>query len=148
MSRANRIEYALVAWLNGKSYVTALVGSRIQPPPLPDPPALPAIAYQRISTVRAGDMKGFAGIETVRIQFTSWGALPEDAADVAEALRNALDGLVWQLLTSSTGSFYVQSAFLGGDRDLGAPSPELAQQRMYGVQADLLIAYSQTQPTH
>ena len=151
MARTGRIEYALVAWLNSKTYLTALVGARIEPAPLPDPPTLPAVAYQRIGTVRAEDVQGFTGLESVRMRFTSWGALPEDAGDVAEALRNALDGLVGKTLTWSGGSFYVQSAFLEGDRDVGMPaaaSPELAGQRMYGVAADLKIAYSQTIPTH
>lgn len=148
--RSNRIEYALVGWLNTKGYLTSLVGSRIQPPPLAAPPALPAVTYQRISAVRAGDTRGSAGLEMVRIRFTSWGALPEDAGDVAEALRNALDGLVGRTLTWANGSFYVQSAFLEGDRDVGmeAASPELSAQRLYGVQADLKIAYSQTIPSH
>lgn len=148
MTDANRIEYALVAWLLTKSYVTDLVVDRVQPPPLPSPPTLPAIGYRRTGNVPAMDMQGFAGQEAVRIEWTSWGGTPEAAADTAEALRNALNGLVGQTLSSALGDFWVQSAVLEGDRDVTFDSPALAQQRMYGLRADLRIAYTQTQPTH
>ena len=62
------IESTVYSTLSGASAVSSLVGSRIYPLVRPQGDALPAIVYQRISTVPVNSLDGDSGLDEVRIQ--------------------------------------------------------------------------------
>lgn len=68
-----RGEKVITALLNAASGVTALVGTRIYPPPLPQGVALPALAVEHISTVDLPTIDANAGYNLVqtRIEVTA-----------------------------------------------------------------------------
>jgi Flp pilus assembly protein CpaB len=87
-----RAEKAIHSLLTAASGVTALVGTRIYPPPLPQNVALPAIAVEHISTVDVATIDANAGYNLVRsrIEVT---VLAKDYATqkaLIEAVRLAL----------------------------------------------------------
>jgi Protein of unknown function (DUF3168) len=85
-------EEILVARLKASPQVTALVGSRIYPMVIPQGVVMPAIAYQRISTVRPGSLRGPSGIADPRLQVNCWADTYGTAKTVAEEVRQSLDG--------------------------------------------------------
>ena len=68
--RSMNIEEALYSKLTGDAGVAALVSTRIYPNVVPQDIALPAVAYQRISTVRDMAHDGPTGVAHARFQFT------------------------------------------------------------------------------
>jgi len=74
--------------------VAALVGDRVYPLVLPQPPTLPAIRYQRISTPRAQyrTLDGLANYASPRIQIDCWDTTPDGVLAVARAVYELLDG--------------------------------------------------------
>jgi len=74
--------------------VTAMIGARFTPEPLPQQSVLPACTYQRVSQ-RIPDEIPFP---TVRIQVTCWAATRNAARDLAEAVKKAvrLTGEGWK----------------------------------------------------
>lgn len=85
-------EKVVMALLNAASGVTALVGTRIYPPPLPQGVTLPALAVDHVSTVDQPMLDASAGYNLVqsRIEVT---ALAKDYAtqkSLIRAVRNAV----------------------------------------------------------
>lgn len=78
--------------LNAWTDLTALVGTRIYPMQVPQGAVLPAVTYQRISTIRAQDLRGSTGLADPRIQVDSWAESYTTAKAVAQEVRRALDG--------------------------------------------------------
>ncbi len=85
------IEEDIVAALLAAPTITALVGSRIYPLFRPDGDPLPAIVYQRISTMPENSLLGFSKLDMVRIQFTCYGKTVAAAKQLATTLRTTLD---------------------------------------------------------
>lgn len=85
-------EESLVARLNATPGVTALVGTRIYPMLIPQGAAMPAVTYQRISTVRPGSLRGPVGQADPRIQVNSWADTYGTAKALADQVRRSLDG--------------------------------------------------------
>jgi len=86
------IEELLVARLTGYPALAALVGNRVYPLVLPQNVALPAMTYQRISTLRVRSHSGPSGLAHPRFQFACWADSYAEAANVTRVLRLALDG--------------------------------------------------------
>jgi hypothetical protein len=77
--------------LTGYAGLAALVGTRVYPIQLPQRPTLPAVTYQRISTlpIHTRD-NAHASLERPRFQFDCWGSSYAGARAVAQEMRNAL----------------------------------------------------------
>lgn len=143
------IQYALAGYLLGKSYLAALVGTRIQPPPVPDPPAWPILLYKLIADETVHNMAGATSSADAVVRMTAWGTTPEAAADVIECVRNAADGLQAATLTiPSGGSFWIQSCFFSRNDEDPVGSPEIEALRMWGQTCDLTLYYALGSPTH
>lgn len=84
------LETALVTALRAHSGLAALVAQRIYPVRLPQGATLPAVVYQRISTVRESALGRVVAGASVRVQFTVWGATHQAAQDTADQVRLAL----------------------------------------------------------
>lgn len=79
------IEKALVELAEG-------VVARVYPVLLVQSPELPAVVYQRISTVRDHSHDGPVGLVSARFQFSCWAESYAEAKALAADLRVALDG--------------------------------------------------------
>jgi hypothetical protein len=90
------LEADLRTYLLTQTGVTNLVGSRIHPSRLPDNPTLPAVVYQRISTLH-NLASGNVPLTRARIQLDVWADSYAEAVTGAEALHAALD------MVSATG---------------------------------------------
>ncbi len=96
------IEEAIAAELIRQGGVAALVGTRVYPTTLPEKPTYPAIVYERIGATPVRSHSGFGGLTEARYRLTVLAATPAEAARVAVAVEDALDGF---------------SGFLGHDTD-------------------------------
>ncbi len=67
-------------------------GGRVHPDRLPDPPALPALVYQRVSTVRGVTYDGPDELVEARFQIDSWATTRAVARANARAVTDALLG--------------------------------------------------------
>jgi hypothetical protein len=95
--------------------------------PLPQKSALPAITYQRISTVRGYAHDGDELLLTVRMQVDCWAATPDDADTLAEAVTGALSGY---------SDDYAQRIEVADDREFGEEEVDIGRRIV-----DLLITY-------
>lgn len=86
------IESALVTLLESASAVTALVGMRIYPAVIPQGVAQPSLAYWRVSTARQQLFDGPHSTAAPRYQIDAQAADYTTARQLAEAVREALNG--------------------------------------------------------
>lgn len=84
------LETAVTAHLLAQPGLTALIGNRLYPMVIPQTATLPAVTYQRISSVRHSAMVADTGVATVRLSFNCWAAAYPQAKAVAKELRAAL----------------------------------------------------------
>lgn len=137
------IETGLRPLLTNDAGVSALVATsdsppryRIYPMRLPQGYVLDAISYQRVSAERRHDITdGPIGWAFSRFQFDCWSGSYSGARDLAEALRQALDGYSGDL---SDGT-HVGGIYIEGERDLFEEDTEI-----YRVSMDFLIPYKET----
>ena len=127
------IEPGLYAHLSAAAGVSALVGTRIYPDRLPEAAALPAITYQRVSTVAQQGIGGLAELASARVQITAWADGPgrySAAKEIAGAVVQSLAGF-----RGDWGSVPVSGINYDGSYDIdGDPEAELA-----GVGVDMII---------
>ena len=125
------LEQALQTRLTGFSGLSALVGTRIYPLILPQPPTLPAVTYQRISASRWSSIPGDDGVAEPRMQVDAW-ALTYGAAKLAAAqVRLALER--W---SDDASSPVVLDVFLETDQDIYEPDTDI-----YRVSADYRVVH-------
>lgn len=96
-------EPALVAHLQADPQLNGLINGRLRPGRLSSPETLPAVVYQRISTVRRSTFDGSLLMAETRFQFDVWAERQADVAPVSFALTRALHGY-----NGYMGDFYVQ----------------------------------------
>lgn len=72
--------------------VTAEVGERIYPAPLPQGATLPAVTYSDVSDVGSYSNDGPDCLRRVRYQVDHWAATREEARRVEQATRSVLSG--------------------------------------------------------
>lgn len=83
------IEAALYEYLTGYTALVTLVAKRIYPDILPQNSPMPAITYQRISTLPYQTRDG-AGYQRPRIQFSCYGNSALGAMQLVQTLETAL----------------------------------------------------------
>jgi hypothetical protein len=79
-------ETAVRAVLLADATVAALVGDRIYPKTLPQDVTLPAITYQRISTIGDLDLDGDQATAAVRVQLNLWSESYDGVCALARAV--------------------------------------------------------------
>ncbi len=122
-------ESLLYTRLTGHAGLAALVDTRVYPMLLPQGATLPALTYQRISTVQTYSHQGDSGLATVRMQVDCWGATYASAKAVAAQVKAALSGY-----TSSA----IGRCHLVAERDLYDP-----ETGHYRVIIDFMIGYQE-----
>ncbi len=125
------IEAALYSKLTGDAGVAALVGNRVYPMHMPQAGTLPALVYERISTVRNYAHNGQQSPTTVRMQVDSIATTLATARSCADAVLAALSGYV-----GTVGTVDVRSCF--ADNEINLPDEETGLAR---VIQDFLITF-------
>jgi hypothetical protein len=109
------LEEALCAQMVNYAPLAALVGNRCYPMVLTETATLPAITYQRISTV-AFNHRGNAKLGRVRFQVDGWSTKYSQTVTLRAQIRAALTH--WQ----KDAAPRVDITFLEDDRDLREPT--------------------------
>jgi hypothetical protein len=87
-----RLHEAVYARLTTEATVSALVGTRVYPLVLPQPPTFPAIAYTRMPRTEQFTDDGPSGLVDCRIQLDCYAATYDGAVVLGDAVRGALNG--------------------------------------------------------
>lgn len=106
------VEKAVYAILSANAGVTALISTRIYPTVIPQDVALPAVAYQRISTRPLHTQGNPATIARIRVQTTALATTYAQAKSVAAAVKAALNGY-----RGTSGNITVRAATLADEAD-------------------------------
>lgn len=128
------LETGLVALLNSSAAVTAINGGRIYPLLIPANSALPCVTYQLISTVPEYCNDGPTGFTKSRIQVDTWANDYLDAKNLANAVRQTLDGY--------SGTLPDGTQVLSIMRD-NATDLNDEDSRLMRVQTDWLVLFAQ-----
>lgn len=107
------VEEAVKARLGAVSGVTSLISTRVYPVKLPQSATLPAVTYQRVSTIRENAMAADPGVARTRLQVTCAADSYSGLKAVTEAVRAAL-----QRYRGTVGGVVVLDVFLDNETDL------------------------------
>lgn len=135
------IRPGLFAFLAADSVIGPLVTaggiSRIYPIVLPQGVKLASIVYSRISGQGDYTMQGPSGYARPRYQIAAWAPKADAAAQLANAVKDALDGFagVWG---SGASAVTIQGVFLTDERE---QYDDVVQ--MYGVMRDYFIHHGE-----
>lgn len=86
------LEERLYTYLTADSGLSTLIGTRLYPDVLPENVTLPAVCYQRVSTVPTHSRDGGAKLFMCRFQFDVFGADAKGVRQTVLALEAALNG--------------------------------------------------------
>lgn len=114
------LELAIHAKLAATAAVTNLVSTRIYLVNLPQSPSYPAVTIARVSGVREHNLSGPSGLARPRISISGWGTYYNAAKNVAEAIRQTLDGF-----SGTVSGVDIQSVHLENEIDLYEDEPEV-----------------------
>ena len=128
------LEVGLVALLNSSQAVKVLNNGRIYPLLIPANSVLPCITYQLISTIPEYCCDGPTGFTKSRIQIDTWANDYLDSKNLADAVRQTLDGYTGTL-SDGTRVFSIM-------RD-NATDLNDEDSRLMRVQTDWLVLYAQ-----
>ncbi len=106
------IEDGMYTELTSDAGVSALVGTRVHPMLRPKGGTLPAITYQRISSIRDNSLDGPMDYVSYRIQIDCWAGTYAQAKALGDAVRAALNGV-----STTLGGEAVQFVTLESDND-------------------------------
>jgi hypothetical protein len=87
------LETGLYTAITSDGTVAALVSTRVYPEFMPQGVTYPAITYQRVSTVRTQLLSGIDNFTQVRVVVDCWDSSYSGAKALADAVKNALDGV-------------------------------------------------------
>ncbi|MCK5236327.1 MAG: hypothetical protein KAR06_05000 [Deltaproteobacteria bacterium] len=94
-------------FLVNQATLTAIVGTRIYCPRLPENATLPALGF----FTRGGTSTPYIpGIPEPSVQFDCWGSTPQAAREVYRALYNVLQGIQRQVVTVGGTDYIIWSA--------------------------------------
>ena len=124
------LEEALYTYLTSQTALTALVATRIYPEVIPQNSALPAIAYQRVSTLPITSRDGGGELRQVRLQFDVLAPEVKTVWQVTTVLEGVLIGF------KQAAAPRVDVVFLDNRSDLYE-----SETRNYRVSVDALVWY-------
>lgn len=131
-----------IAYLLTKTGVTALVGTRIRPGTLGQSDTGSSIAVQTISHVPASDLEGESGFAKTRLQVDCWADSDNDAAVLAEAVRDASSGF-----RGAMGNTFVHGCYLETDSDEFEKPTAGTEVQDYRVSMDFEIDHDESVPS-
>jgi len=126
------VEKDLKTYLLTRTAITDILGSRIYYQKLLQDPTLPALTYSRISTVRNRSHSGDSSLTRARIQYSCWGATPDDVEDLADAIESEMKSF-----SGTAGSTTVYASIVENRISLLDE-----ESKYYHVPLDLMIQYN------
>ena len=141
---SNRLlKKAFRAHLLSKTDVTDFIGQRLYYQTAPTGQGFPRLIYNRVANDHVQHQQSAAGISVALIQLDSWSDDSLEAADLAEACRQALDGLVQQALSS----VFFHAIRLEDERDFDVPPVDNSETSLVRISQDYRITHRETVPT-
>jgi hypothetical protein len=132
-------EEGLVVLLTTDTAITALIGAppvaRVYPLVIPQDADMPAIAYQRISSVPSRSHSGFSGITQTRFQVTAEADMYSTVKALAIAIRRRCEAYHGGLGGVMFHSVFVENE-TDGWADFGEPPAPV-------VRIDLMVTHSE-----
>lgn len=95
------IQTQLVIALLANPDVVDLIGSRLFPMRIPQNGSLPAAVYQRVGASPTNSLDGDTGLDSVRIQISSWAKTYAEADSLAVCIRSAINSSSLKSLTEN-----------------------------------------------
>ena len=86
--------------------IKSLAGGRVYPIVIPDTASLPAIVYQRISSVPVNSLDGDTGLDSVRIQISAWALTYKEAKNLSDTIRTTLNASALKIITENDTDDY------------------------------------------
>lgn len=136
------LKSSLITYLKTETNLTDLVGDRIYIGYAEQDAALPFVVAHQIDGVHEHHMAAATGFVQGRFQFNCHAQTTVSAENVAEQLRQSLDGF-----RGTMGSVFVSTCHMDAERDDTAPPVEGAHRGIYTVQHDYLIGWAVSVPT-
>lgn len=135
------IEQALLYLLtseNPTGRLGALIGLRLYPDELPQPPEYPAAVYGVISGVRGYTMDGPDGATPMRFQFDLYAERASGCTALRAALLADLSGFSG-LVSAVSPPVRIHGAFVDNESDSAVPELEAAGPRVKRKRVDFMI---------
>lgn len=112
------IRPALRGFLLADPAIAAKVTTRVFPIKLPQGIVAPSIVYTRITGYGDNKMDGATGLSRPRMQIDAWAQNADDAASLANVVKDRLDGYRGPMSYGSPPTvIYVQGVFYDMERD-------------------------------
>jgi len=135
------IEQSLYQYLSGIEAITNIVGTSIYHHHLPQSAEFPVLTFQLISSRHEHDLLGAAGIVTARYQVDCWSYSLSEAATMAEAVRQALQGFSGDM--EDTEILFI---VLDDQNNLDEAPKDGSDNWLYRREQDYLIKYRESIP--
>jgi len=140
------LQSGIFIYLKSRGSITSYVGTgdnaRIHPLVAPQGTTSPYIVYNQISNPHMHQLSGSSGFAKARIQLNAWSDEYDEAQDIAEVIRDNIDGLHGVYM----GTVDVQSVLLMDNNDEIEYDPETEVAKLYGVRMDYEFWYSENVP--
>lgn len=135
------IRLALRAYLLADGDVTSAVGIRVFPVRLPQGITQPSVVYNRISGNSDYHSQGSSGLVVTRMQIDAWAKTTDEAARVADIVKDRIDGLRGEVSFGSESpqeSIEVRGVFHESERE-----DYDAEANMYRMSRDFTVWYAE-----
>lgn len=140
---ADDIETALYSRLTGNAGVFALISGRVFPHVVPEKNSqFPCIVFERTDGEHIHSLRGSSGAAEATYQLACWATTYPAARELAEAVRNCLDGY-----SGTIGTLVVKSILLESDMDVAQIPPGKKQQIRWAIGTRYTCFYNETVPT-
>lgn len=125
------VEKDLRTYMLSRAAINTLIGTRMYAIKLKQNPTLPAVTYNRISSVRRRSHSGDSNLTRPRIQYSSFAETYEDAVEVADAIEAEMKSF-----SGTAESSNIYAAIVENRIDLLDP-----ESKYYMIAIDLMIQY-------
>lgn len=129
-------------YLLNQTSITDLVSTRIYPSTFPEGVIFPAVRYTIVSQFRQQLVGGASGMVESSVQFDVYASTHISANQIAEALREVLQGF-----SGSMGSEYVWSVQMSTGREMYEAAADASDEGLYRVIMDFAVMFEESVPT-
>lgn len=131
------IRPALREFLLGDTNIAGLVAARVFPVVMPQGTRLASVVYTRVSGTGDYRMQGRSGYVRPRIQVAAWAPKADEAVNLANAVKDRLDGFTG-VMGSGSSQVRVQGVFQSDERET---YDDVVQ--MFGVLRDFFVHHEE-----
>lgn len=143
--KAMSIKTALASHLTHSVTVSAQAEGRVYSVLARSKAGMPRIVFTQISGDPARHLSAPSGLTRAMFQIDCWGSTVDEADDLAEAVRSALDQYQGTL-GNGKNTVSAATVFISGPRDDFAPPTDGGRVRKFRALLEAVIWYSETLP--